>query len=158
MDADADLLRYFATPIVFVTDAVRIRRFDPRDQVFAHQIAAVVHTAESAQRAILQRDWPNFVPQGLTILAGARSISEEGPQLATTMTSARTWRRQQARFTSTFRTGPGLEASSEAVSMLALWLGRRCRFLSFAEGSGSMLLKGIDVPTTLLARADEVIE
>src|SRR5262245_43740365 len=78
MDADADLLRYFATPIVFVTDAVRIRRFDPRDQVFAHQITAVVHPAESAQRAILQRDWPNFVPQGLTILSGARLVPAAG--------------------------------------------------------------------------------
>src|SRR5207302_3534767 len=69
MHRDLIPARQLASPVVIAANAVGIRRIERLDQIFAHQISAIVGAAEAFQRTILQDDRLKFRKNRLTQLA-----------------------------------------------------------------------------------------
>ena len=65
MHGDAELLRDVAAPVVLEIDAIRVRCGDILQEVFAHQIAAIVLAAVPLQGAVVQADGLELIEERL---------------------------------------------------------------------------------------------
>src|SRR5439155_11245587 len=76
MDRNVIPARYFASPVIVTANAVGIGGIDRLDQVFAHQVSAIIRAAEAFQRAVFQSDRLKLGKNGLAQPEPARFVHE----------------------------------------------------------------------------------
>ena len=78
MHRDVVPARHLASPIVIPANAVRVRCIERLNQIFAHEVSAIIGAAEALQRTIFQGDRLEFRKNRLTEFASrgpARDIA-----------------------------------------------------------------------------------